>query len=242
MYPGEEPRLTAEQIDTIERSNPDGAAVRGRWSDPEFLANVTELNPRLTRTQFADFHGHGWVFRAVFKQDRKGQLLDGAGAAVQPDDPERFKKAVHLRDIHLEKGMHCVDCHFEQDSHGNGNLYGEARAAVEIDCADCHGSIRAYASLKTSGPASPTPPHDLSLLRTPFGPRRFEWIEGKLMQRSMVEPDKAWAVSQVMDSIRPGSWNYNEKAQRAKTLERDGGGLAHSDERMSCYTCHTSWM
>jgi len=149
---------------------------------------------------------------------------------------------VHLRDIHLEKGMHCVDCHFEQDSHGNGNLYGEARAAVEIDCADCHGSIRAYASLKTSGPASPTPPHDLSLLRTPFGPRRFEWIEGKLMQRSMVEPDKAWAVSQVMDSVRPGSWNYNEKAQRAKTLERDGGGLAHSDERMSCYTCHTSWM
>ncbi len=42
-------------------------------------------------------------------------------------------------DIHLEKGMHCVDCHFAQDAHGNGKLYGEARAAIEIHCIDCHG-------------------------------------------------------------------------------------------------------
>ncbi len=48
---------------------------------------------------------------------------------------------MHLKDIHLEKGMHCVDCHFEQDNHGNGKLYGETRNAVEIDCVDCHGSI-----------------------------------------------------------------------------------------------------
>ena len=28
--------------------------------------------------------------------------------------------------------MHCVDCHFKQDSHGNGKLYGEPRNAIEI--------------------------------------------------------------------------------------------------------------
>ena len=38
--------------------------------------------------------------------------------------------------------MHCVDCHFRQDSHGDGNLYNEPRAAIEIACEDCHGSIR----------------------------------------------------------------------------------------------------
>ena len=48
---------------------------------------------------------------------------------------------VHLKDIHLEKGMHCVDCHFEQDNHGDGKLYGETRNAVMIDCVDCHGTI-----------------------------------------------------------------------------------------------------
>ena len=50
--------------------------------------------------------------------------------------------------------MHCVDCHFEQDIHGDGKLYGEPRAAVEIDCIDCHGTRDAQATLVTSGPAS----------------------------------------------------------------------------------------
>ena len=147
--------------------------------------------------------------------------------------------------------MHCIDCHFEQDSHGDGHLYGEPRAAVEIDCADCHGTVRARATLKTSGTAAPAGGHDLSRLRTPFGTRRFEWLGGKLVQRSMVDEKVEWPVSQVLDSITPGSANYNEKARLAKTMQRDGatwGGaappdkLAHSDERMSCYTCHTSWM
>jgi len=37
--------------------------------------------------------------------------------------------------------MHCVDCHFQQDVHGDGNLYGQVRAATEIQCIDCHGTI-----------------------------------------------------------------------------------------------------
>ena len=105
--------------------------------------------------------------------------------------------------------------------------------------------------MKTSNTAAPAQGRDLSALRTPYGTLRFEWVAGKLMQRSMVEERVEWPVSQVLDSITPGSSNYNEKARLAKTIQRDGvtwGGaapasaLAHSDERMSCYTCHTSWM
>ena len=61
---------------------------------------------------------------------------------------------VHLKDIHLEKGMHCVDCHFRQDAHGNGVLYNEPRAAIEIDCIDCHGTVKEPAKLTASGPAA----------------------------------------------------------------------------------------
>src|ERR1051325_2166648 len=81
-------------------------------------------------------------------------LSGASGETVSPDDPDRFKKAVHLNDIHLERGMHCVDCHFRQDAHGDGNLYNEPRAAIEIGCVDCHGSIRERAMLFTSGPAA----------------------------------------------------------------------------------------
>jgi hypothetical protein len=256
MYPEKERKLTREEIDHIQRLNPEGAALRGKWSDPTFLANVTDLNPKLKNVQFADHHGHGWVFRNVYKTDRKGNMLDAENKVVSHDDPDRFKKAVHLKDIHLEKGMHCSDCHFSQDNHGNGKLYGETRAAVEITCIDCHGSIKARANLKTSGPAAPPGGTDLSLLNSPDG-QRFEWQGERLIQRSTVTKGLQWEVVQVIDSINPASaWAQKnpkaaERSRLAKTLRKDGTTwgdpadekeLAHGDSRMNCFTCHTSWV
>jgi hypothetical protein len=251
MYPAKSKTWKPADAAVSLLRNPEAASLKGNWSDPNFLRNVVRLNQDNKQTQFADFNGHGWIYRAVYKHDRKGNWLDKDDNKVDFKDPKKFEKTVHLADIHLDKGMHCVDCHFEQDSHGDGHLYGEARAAVEVDCVDCHGSIRARASLKTSNTAAPKGGHDLSLLRTPFGTRRFEYVAGKLIQRSMVEENVEWPVSQVLDSITPGSSNYNEKARLAKTMQKDGatwgtpaapGMLAHTDERMSCYACHTSWM
>jgi hypothetical protein len=249
MYPKDEKVLSAAERNAIERANPDGAALRGLWSDRKFLADVSTLNPRLKNTQFADFHGHGWVFRAVFNKDRRGNLLDPQGKVVPPEDPQKFQKAVHLKDIHLEKGMHCVDCHFKQDNHGNGKLYGEPRAAIEIDCIDCHGTIKAAATLTTTGPASPGT--DLSSLSTPFGQPRFQSRRGKVTQRSMVTEDLEWEVKQVVDSITPGNPGYNERSRLAKTMQRDGAtwgdpnaeptNLAHANSNMTCYACHSAW-
>jgi len=252
MYPPKERKLTAREIDEIQRANPEGAAVRGLWSNADFLARLVEMNPHLRHNQFADFHGHGWVFRAVYKRDRKGRLLDADDRPVSENDPDRFKKAVHLRDIHLERGMHCVDCHFAQDNHGNGKLYGETRNAVEIDCTDCHGTIFRPTTLRTSGPAAPPGGTSLARLRTPWGQRRFEWRGERLYQRSMVTPGLEWEVVQVRDTITPGSPHYNERSRLAKTLRRDGtrwgdvpadeNELAHANSRMTCFTCHTSWV
>ena len=118
--------------------------------------------------------------------------------------------------------MHCVDCHFEQDSHGDGKLYAEPRAAIELDCVDCHGTIDARATLISSGPASPAGGTHFDMLRTPWNARRFEFRDGKLFQRSMVEPDKEWEVVQVLDTITPG----NRALQRKITL-----GENHSHRR-----------
>lgn len=252
MYPAKTKQWKAEDAARSLARNPEAASLKGNWSDPAFLRNLRDLNQNMKQTQFADFNGHGWVYRAVYKHDREGNWLDKDGNIVGFNDPKKFDKAVHLSDIHLDKGMQCVDCHFEQDSHGDGHLYGEPRAAVEIDCVDCHGSVRARATLKTSNSAAPEGGNDLARLRTPFGTRRFEWVSGKLMQRSMVTENVVWNVSQVLDSVTPGSANYNEKARLAKTMQKDGvtwgragaaaERLAHSDDRMSCYACHSSWM
>jgi len=253
MYPKEQRKPTEEQRYQSFERNPEGAAVRGLWNDEKFLEKVgsPEFNKQLKTTQFADFHGHGWVFRAVFNHDRKGNWLDKDGRQIGFEDPDRFGKAVHLADIHLEKGMQCDDCHFAQDNHGNGNIYGEPRAAVEIDCVDCHGTIRKKAALVTSGPAAPEGGRHLDALRTPWGLRRFEWRDGKAFQRSMSEENKEWEIVQTIDSITPGNVHFSEKSLRAKLIQKDGAvtaqvpsedvSLAHSNSSMTCYSCHTSW-
>jgi len=253
MWPASQGHPNAEERSKVEARNPEGSAVRGLWSDVKFLekTGTPEFNRQLDRTQFADFHSHGWIFRAVFKHDRKGSLLDEKDKPVAFEDPEKFKKAVHLKDIHLEKGMHCIDCHFEQDSHGNGKLYGETRNAVEIDCVDCHGTIQQKTTLVTSGTAALAQGTNLAGLRTPWSERRFYWKDGRLYQRSMLDEHVEWEVVQVGDTITPGNEHYSEKSRLAKTIQRDGetwgegtadqSKLAHANSRMTCYACHSSW-
>ena len=271
MYPKQQHNPTDEEMVTSAMENPEAAAARGLWGDKDFLDRVAELNPQLKHTQFADYHGHGWVFRAVFKHDRKGNLLDLDDARIAHGDPQKFSKAVHLKDVHLARGMQCADCHFDIDVHGNGMLYGEPRNATTINCIDCHGTIKQRPTLITSGNAG-----QVDLLRTsntPFGPR-FTWEGSALWQQSTMSPDIRWEVPQTIDTINPLSPQYNPKSAYAKTLRKDGnkwGGvvagvgdpgppsnsalgagvgdpgyskqvnLAHDNAKMDCQICHTSW-
>ena len=253
MWPAQQHNPSAAEQSKVQAKNPEGSAARGLWSDEKFLekTGTPEFNRELQNTQFGDFHSHGWIFRAAFKHDRQGQLLDHDDRVVPFSDPDKFAKAVHLKDIHLEKGMHCIDCHFEQDSHGNGKLYGETRNAIEIDCVDCHGTIQQRAKLITSGIAAPVGGSDLSRLRTPWQEKRFYWKDSLLYQRSMLDKDREWEVVQVVDTITPGNPRYSEKSRLAKTVEKNGESwgsvpadetkLAHQNSRMTCYTCHSSW-
>src|SRR5215217_4076136 len=291
MYPATQhnPGQDEEQ-EKLDR-NPEAASLRGLWSNLDFLKDTGTpgFNALLRNTQFSDFHGHGWMFRKVFKRDRKGNLLDARGNIVSPDDPAKFSKAVHLNDIHLERGMHCVDCHFRQDSHGDGNLYNEPRAGIEVACEDCHGTIKQKASLFTSGPAAaaatgtaaqrrksqnqPLAGQDLTRIRVrdaegtrvplfqrvPRERKRkdekgidVELKAGDIMQNSMVVPGRWWRVPQTLDTVTPGSRDYNEQSRYAKTIHKDNATwgdvpadstqLAHRDTDMTCVACHSSWV
>ncbi|MGH8185766.1 MAG: hypothetical protein ACREUC_04325, partial [Steroidobacteraceae bacterium] len=252
MWPEKQKYPSSEEARKVLDRNPEAAAIRGKWGDVNFLKQVSELNPQMKDTQFADYHGHGWNFRAVFKRDRKGNLLDAGGNIVSDTDPDKFKKSVHLASVHVDVGMQCVDCHFSQDNHGSGYIYGEVAAAVEIDCKDCHGTARQLPNLYTSGPAALGGGTDMTTLRTPDGRRRFEWIGDVLYQRSMLDPNLEWQMSLVKNSVDPLHPQHNEKAARSKLMSRNTStlqwgqkiaaqDLAHTDENLECYTCHTSW-
>lgn len=276
MYPKEANKFSPEQQREILQRTPEESALRGKWADPEFLKKVREeINPKLKHSQFADFAGHGWIMRNAYKKDRKGNLLDSDGNVIKDVTAEKLRRAteempaddpaaragmpVHLKDIHLEKGMHCVDCHFKQDNHGNGKLYGEVRNAIEIDCADCHGTVTKRAD-PTSRQARTTAAAGgnrmLDYRFVPGGRDRFFKKEGKLFQRAAVAKGKdgkplVWELKQVLDTVTPDNPNYNEKAALAKTILRDGktwgnsqsseAELAHANKNMTCFSCHTSW-
>ncbi len=275
MWPEKQKYPTAAEVHEVLERNPEGAAPKGNWSDLDFLRNVYDLNPKAKDTQFADYHGHGWNFRGVFKRDREGNLLDADGKIVSPDDPEKWRKkdepkfvpvgtnpgkTVHMMDIHAEKGLQCADCHFAQDSHGNGMIYGEVANAVEIGCKDCHGTADAYPTLLTSGPAAPPKGTNLALIRNPDGQRRFEWYydasgSRRLIQRSVVDPKLEWEVSLVKDSVDPANPHFNARAARSKLMSKSGAedgsfafgpgvakeDRAHDPDQMACFTCHLSW-
>lgn len=287
MYPDKQHDPSQDEEDRKLDRNPEASSLRGNWSDPEFLkrTGTKPFNDQLTRTQFADFHGHGWIFRAVFKKNRRGEfldrdgkpLLDAAGKPVTSVDGAKLGEAVafrdqdnvnlkneslpagapvHLKDIHLEKGMHCVDCHFRQDAHGDGNLYNEPRAAIEIGCIDCHGTVTDRASLITSGPAAiPTkardktiPGRDLSRLtvnggasvfqritratkkKDPYSDKQIDLQAGDIIQNSVVEPGLWWRVKQTKDTIDPDNkrGDYNWKSRYAKTVRLDAGSAAEN--------------
>ncbi len=276
FYPKRSHKPTPEQEIAALRRNPESAALKGLWdnlypdavshagerSGEDFLERSGEprkgdgstLNDRLEHNQIADFHGHGWVFRAVYKKDRQGHLLDAEDHVVNFDDPDKWDKAVHLGDVHLKAGMHCVDCHFTVDAHGDGRLYGEVRNAIEITCIDCHGTYTKKATLRTSGPAAQEGGRDLADRNKPenlvFGKPRFEtarrndrdgkYKRGDILQHSSIEPDVVWVIPQTVDTIDPNSdWaKANPEAaalsRRAKTMRRDGttwGDLTVDDAR-----------
>ena len=280
LYPDKQHDPSQDEEDSLLDRNPEAASLRGRWSDPEFLkrTGTRAFNDQLTRTQFADFHGHGWIFRAVFKKNRRGEFLDrdgkplldsagqpataidgatlGRAVAFKDEDNVNLKNdaqpagaPVHLKDIHLEKGMHCVDCHFRQDAHGDGNLYNEPRAAIEIGCIDCHGTVTERAALITSGPAAQPvkvrdrviPGRDLSRAtvsgganlfqritraakkKDPYSDKQIDLQPGDIIQNSMVEPGLWWRVKQTKDTIDPDNkrGDYNWKSRYAKTVRLD---------------------
>jgi hypothetical protein len=65
------------------------------------------------------------------------------GGEGQPALHTKHYLAMH-QDIHYQKGMTCQDCHTSIDVHSDGFLAAANLGAVQIECADCHGTPDAY--------------------------------------------------------------------------------------------------
>jgi hypothetical protein len=157
--------------------------------------------------------------------------------------------STRLMDVHFERGMHCIDCHFLQDVHGDGHIYSTNWDAIEVECEDCHGTNDARATLVTSGPNGG---NDLTRAvnddRQPF----FERKGDTFIQRSRVNPGVFWKIPQTVDSQSTYAREAHSPQHIGGLDERQRGlgstfaGMQGASKlqtaKLDCHTCHSSWV
>lgn len=169
-------------------------------------------------------HWRGWRERTIGEDAmdlRNAQLIAGeihgrpANYFLELED-SRDPIDYTPPDIHLAKGMSCVDCHLAPDGHGDGTMKESMSREVQIECEDCHGTFEAEAGLSGMFVTS---------RGTPITRLRREG-ENVILRGAIDGVDHP--VTQVI-KVRPST-----EEEAAHNLVNHGS--------MECYACHTSWM
>ncbi len=224
MWPEKQRYPTGAEIRKILDRNPEEAAIRGKWGDPEFLqgselaqsaSSRTRSSPTTTATAGTSARCSSATARDAARQGRQGgrrrrsrQVQEGGAPHVDPRGP-----GLPVRRLPLRAGRARQRPHLRR---GRGGDRDRLRRLPR------HGD-QAIRRCSPAGPASQPAGTDMSLLRTQDGRKRFEWREGKLYQRSALDPDKEWEVKLVKDTVNPAQ----------PQLQRQGGARqAHAERRL----------
>ena len=89
------------------------------------------------RPNYTGADAHGW-FERDYDSFFQEAILEGLPAR------ERGQFAGHTlsRDLHIQRGLGCRDCHDRADVMGDGMVRGFALETPRIRCQDCHGGFR----------------------------------------------------------------------------------------------------
>ena len=253
MYPAKQHDPTdAERLESWMK-NPQNAAARGPVGRSGFPgknrhAGIQRPAPAHPVRRFP--RPRLGVSRGIQTRSQ-GQSAGRRRPLVPPEERNKFQNAVHLKDIHLEKGMHCTDCHFERIATATGICTARHATRWRSIAWIATGPSRRR---QTCGPPRPLRRLAERIFRCcgrASGQRRFYQENGKIYQRSNIDPGRSWEVVQVVDTITPGNPHYSEASRLAKTMLKDGTTwgsnpgdekqLAHGNDRMTCYACHSSW-
>lgn len=147
------------------------------------------------------------------------EVLHGrpAGSYVIDDDT-RDTLDTTPPDVHHERGLGCVDCHFGADVHGDGHLPGTAGGAQGIECSDCHGTFERE-------------------LQPVDG--QFRTTGGAVLARLRKEADGRYLLRGALDGLdHPVTQITN--LRRTPLVTNAHSEARHGD--LECYSCHTAWM
>ena len=147
-------------------------------------------------------------------------------------------------DIHLQKGMQCIDCHTSIDVHGDGNIYPTTLHQVEIQCADCHGTPEKYPWELPIGYGTPVV---LEGERGTYNDNRKQYMftsrgnpQAKLERRGnqavliSLFDEKEHEVPLLREKQLNDTWKTKQGQVAMATVSQ------HL-EKVECYACHSTW-
>jgi len=165
---------------------------------------------------------------------------------------------VESMDGNPKGGMLCQDCHTSIDMHGDGNIFGTTLAQVEVECEDCHGTVKQA-------------PWDMPLGRgedfdKPLkGPGRGLTKElPDYMKEATVYPAQDGylisargnplgnVVKKGNEVIMHSATGLDFKVPVLNTIDKEGsykstmakvamGNIEKHQDTMECYACHADW-
>ena len=162
------------------------------------------------------------------------------------------------QDIHYQKGMKCQDCHTSIDVHGDGFLNPTTLAAVQIECADCHGTPDKFpwelplgfmdefdmqpAEGAARGLTEQQLPHTWAGYQHDPKQGFLLTARGNPYENVVRDGDEVIVYTAEGKDLRlkPLKKLVGEKAISNRGLVAMRGVSKHLD-RMECYTCHASW-
>ncbi len=157
------------------------------------------------------------------QRDRRGKVpFPGAG---QP-----------RMDVHLERGMECIDCHTQSDIMGDGNIYSRQYQAVEIRCETCHGDSTSYpriSKIKTSqDPAVRLSRHYKGFTNKvgdamAVSSKQQKLTNVKAQGKKFVTYSKRTGKVRVIPLAKDQRWGHNIPGHR---------------EKLACTACHSQWV
>ncbi|MCH2108452.1 MAG: hypothetical protein MK135_03935 [Polyangiaceae bacterium] len=200
-----------------------------------------ELTSAIPSEQCASCHFQGGRIGLLFRGIREGGFNDLPPYAETIDRPlygrppgfyvsdEDTRNDIDETppDIHFSRGMHCADCHFGSDVHGDGQLHASAKSQLDIACEDCHGTSRQELQPDKNGQFRTAGGRLLKNLRMDN--------EGRIILKGQVD-GKDHPVRQpaaMLDQLAADS-------PMKVAMGEDPHGWSHTDS-LTCDTCHTSY-
>ena len=243
--PGDAPRHP--MVHAIQATRDAGVSVHGKHYSGIPVETCTTCHDRGKRI--------GVTFQGLMESAYASPFAEDGG------DPPALHTKHYMameEDVHYQRGMLCQDCHTSIDLHGDGFLAGTNLAQVEIECADCHGTPRAFPWELPLGfmdefadaPASGPPRGTAKELPGALAMGRAYAPEGGylLTARGNPFPEVVRRGEQVIVHTAAGkdlALTPLKAKERAKDLHTEARVAmeavnAHMD-RMECYACHARW-